>query len=115
MVTPAWVRSRSTPIALPDLLGYLVAVANCRRPRGHILDAGGPDADLRGDHALLRRSWSAAGRASSGAGAHAAAVVYWLRFVTSVPTNVARALVEGLKHDFVAHDDELRALVPRRL
>jgi len=40
---------------------------------------------------------------------------YWLRFVTSVPTSVARALVEGLEHDFVAHDAELRALVPRRL
>ena len=35
---------------------------------------------------------------------------YWLRFVTSVPTNVARALVEGLEHDFVANDTELRAL-----
>jgi hypothetical protein len=40
---------------------------------------------------------------------------YWLRFVTSVPTNVARALVAGLEHDFVADDAELRALVPRRL
>jgi uncharacterized protein YbjT (DUF2867 family) len=40
---------------------------------------------------------------------------HWLRFVTSVPTNVARALVEGLEHDFVADDAAIRALVPRRL
>ena len=32
----------------------------------------------------------------------------------SVPTSVARALVEGLEHDFVADDTELRELVPRR-
>jgi hypothetical protein len=32
-----------------------------------------------------------------------------------VPTNVAQALVEGLEHDFVADDRELRHLVPRQL
>ena len=31
-----------------------------------------------------------------------AVVTKRLRFVTSVPTNVARALVEGLEHDFIA-------------
>ncbi len=40
---------------------------------------------------------------------------YWLRFVTAVPTNIARALIEGLKHDFTAHPQELRRLVPQRL
>jgi uncharacterized protein YndB with AHSA1/START domain len=35
--------------------------------------------------------------------------------VTSVPTNVARALVEGLEHDFVANDARLRQLAPIRL
>ncbi len=40
---------------------------------------------------------------------------YWLRFVTAVPTNIARALIEGLKHDFNAHPQELRRLVPQRL
>ena len=40
---------------------------------------------------------------------------YWLRFVTAVPTNVARALIEGLKHDFTAHPEALRRLVPQRL
>jgi hypothetical protein len=32
-----------------------------------------------------------------------------------VPTNIARALIEGLKHDFSADDAELRRLVPQRL
>jgi hypothetical protein len=40
---------------------------------------------------------------------------YWLRFVTSVPTNVAQALVEGLEHDFIADDAPLRTLLPRPL
>jgi hypothetical protein len=32
-----------------------------------------------------------------------------------VPTNIAQALIEGLKHDFIADDAELRQLVPQRL
>ena len=116
MITPAWVRSRSTPIALPDLLAYLIAVAELPQAAGCVLDAGGPDAvtyeeimrcygRLVGRRPRILPVPVLTPRLSS----------YWLRFVTSVPTSVARALVEGLEHDFVAHDAELRALVPRRL
>jgi uncharacterized protein YbjT (DUF2867 family) len=116
MVTPAWVRSRSTPIALPDLLAYLIAVAELPQAAGLVLDAGGPEAvtyeeimrcygRLVGRRPRILPVPVLTPRLSS----------YWLRFVTSVPTSVARALVEGLEHDFVAHDAELRALVPRRL
>ena len=41
MITPRWVRSRSTPIALDDLLAYLVAVADIDAAAGQVLDAGG--------------------------------------------------------------------------
>ena len=40
---------------------------------------------------------------------------YWLKYVTSVPTNIARALIGGLKHDFSADSSALRALVPLQL
>jgi hypothetical protein len=38
-----------------------------------------------------------------------------LKYVTSVPTNVARALIEGLKHDFSADNSEISELMPQRL
>jgi uncharacterized protein YbjT (DUF2867 family) len=116
MITPSWVRSRSTPIALPDLLAYLIAVAELPGAAGQILDAGGPDAVTYED--IMRCYGRLVGRRTR---IVAVPVLtprlssYWLRFVTSVPTNVARALVEGLEHDFVADDAALRALVPRRL
>jgi len=116
MVTPSWVRSVSTPIALPDLLAYLIAVAALPEAAGRILDAGGPDAVTY--EQIMRCYGRLVGRQTR---ILAVPVLtprlssYWLRFVTSVPTNVARALVEGLEHDFVADDVELRALVPRRL
>jgi hypothetical protein len=40
---------------------------------------------------------------------------YWLKFVTAVPANIARALIGGLRHDFPADDADLRAVVPQRL
>ncbi len=116
MVTPSWVRSRSTPIALPDLLAYLVAVADIDDAAGRVLDAGGPDAVTYEE--IMRCYGRLVGRRPR---ILAVPVLtprlssYWLRFVTSVPTSVARALVEGLEHDFVADDAALRALVPRRL
>jgi uncharacterized protein YbjT (DUF2867 family) len=116
MVTPSWVRSRSTPIALPDLLAYLMAVAELPEAAGRILDAGGPEPVTYEE--IMRCYGRLAGRRPR---ILAVPVLtprlssYWLRFVTSVPTSVAQALVEGLEHDFIADDAALRALVPRRL
>ena len=40
---------------------------------------------------------------------------YWLGLITAVPANIARALIQGLKHDIPADDAALRRLVPQRL
>ncbi len=115
MVTPRWVKSVSTPIALDDLLAYLVAVADIDEAAGKTLDAGGPDTvtyeaimrcygDMVGRHPLIVPVPVLTPRLSS----------YWLRLVTSVPVGIAQALVEGLEHDFVAQDAELHRLVPRQ-
>jgi uncharacterized protein YbjT (DUF2867 family) len=116
MVTPSWVRSSSTPVALEDLLAYLVAIPDVDAAAGGTFDAGGPDTVTYED--IMRCYGRLVGRTVR---IIAVPVLtprlssYWLRFVTSVPTNIARALVEGLEHDFVADDAALRRLVPRQL
>jgi hypothetical protein len=40
---------------------------------------------------------------------------YWLDLVTSVPANVARALIDGLQHDVLAGDAALQKLMPFRM
>jgi hypothetical protein len=40
---------------------------------------------------------------------------YWLALITTVPANIARALIGGLKHDIPADDARLRELIPQRL
>jgi uncharacterized protein YbjT (DUF2867 family) len=116
MVTPKWVQSKSSPIALENLLHYLLRVADEPAAAGRVFDAGGPEymsyeemmlafGDVIGKRPrILRVPWLTP-RLSS----------YWLGLVTSVPANIARALIGGLKHDIPAHDAELRALVPQRL
>jgi len=114
MITPRWVRSRSTPIALDDLLAYLIAVADIDAAAGQVLDAGG--GEIVTYEQIMRCYGRRVGRhplilpvpvLSPGLSS------LWLRLITSVPVGIAKALVQGLEHDFVARDAELRRLVPR--
>jgi len=117
MVTPRWVRSLSPPIALENLLTYLVGVAFQPEAAGRIYDAAGPEQVSYED--MMRCLADVAGRRrpliypvpvlSPGLSS------YWLGLVTAVPSSIARALIGGLSHDFGADDTALRALVPQRL
>lgn len=117
MVTPRWVQAKSPPIALENLLTYLAQIPWIEEAAGCCYDAAGPETLTYGEMMCIlaeaagrRPPWIVpvpvlTPRLSS----------YWLRLVTSVPTNIARALIEGLRHDFEADDRELRRLVPQRL
>ena len=116
MVTPKWVQSMSSPIALSNLLVYLQRVATMPEAAGQIYDAGGPDymsyenmmrqfGAVVGRHPRILRVPVLSPRLSS----------YWLGLVTTVPANIARALIGGMKHDIPAHDEVLRRLVPQSL
>lgn len=116
MVTPKWVRSRTPPIALSNLLHYLVGLVDADAVDGAILNATGPEllsyqqqlerfaAHIGKRCPILPIPWLTP-RLSA----------WWLQFATSVPQPVARALVGGLKHDIPADDAPLRALLPQRL
>jgi hypothetical protein len=107
----------SPPIALDNLLEYMVRVAFLEAAAGGIYDAGGPEQLSYED--LMRTLADAAGKR------HPLIIpvpvltprlsAYWLGLVTAVPTSVAKALIGGLKHDFDADDAALRELVPQRL
>ncbi|MDE2966933.1 MAG: DUF2867 domain-containing protein [Chloroflexota bacterium] len=115
MLAPRWVGSRSQPIALDDLLDYLVGLLRLEDDRkSQVYDARGPETLTYAD--LLRQFGEVVGRRvrivplpvltprlSS----------YWLDLVTAVPANVARPLIDGLKHDLISDGpDELLGLIP---
>ncbi|MFO8153784.1 SDR family oxidoreductase [Thioalkalivibrio sp.] len=117
MITPRWVLAKSPPIALENLMGYLVRAPEVPATEGRILDAAGPEHLTYAE--MMRILAEEAGRRppriipvplltprlSS----------YWLRFVTAVPTPVARALIEGMRQDFIADNTEIHRLMPQEL
>ena len=116
MITPRWVQSRSTPVALDNLLDYLVGVARLPETEGRIYDVGGPEVltyeqlmrqygEIIDKRFLLLSLPVLTPRLSS----------YWLKLVTAVPTNIARALIDGLEHDVIAEDKAIRELIPLQL
>ena len=116
MVTPRWVKSRTQPIALEDLLDYLVRILDVPATVGRTFDVGGAETISYGE--MIREFARIAGRRviivpvpvltprlSS----------YWLDLVTAVPANIARPLIDGLRHDLMADDATIRALIPLTL
>ena len=105
MVTPRWVETRVQPIAVRDVLQYLVA-AIARTPDGHqVVEIGGPDvltyrelmlgyARARGLRRHLLPVPVLSPRLSS----------YWVNLVTPIPASIARPLVEGLTSEVVVRD-----------
>lgn len=110
MVCPKWVTTRCQPIALPDMVRYLVAAPGI--PAG-CYDVGGPDiltyeemmrryAAIAGRHRLILKVPVLTPRLSS----------LWLGLVTDLPASVGRPLVDGLSVEVIAGDDRIRSLVP---
>ncbi len=113
MITPRWVHSKSPPIALSDLMHYLVELATIDAAAGNTYDASGADvlsyaeiiqilARQLGKRRLIIPVPVLTPRLSA----------RWLWLVTSVPVNIARALVDGLRQDVTADNAALRQLVP---
>lgn len=116
LTPPRWVRSRTTPIALENLLYYLVELLNHPTDTHRVLEAAGPD------ELSYQQQFEHFMRIS---GRHRPLIpipfptrwisVWFLNVITSVPPTIAKALIQGLKHDLLADDRELRALIPQPL
>lgn len=105
MVTPRWVGTRTQPIAIEDVLSYLVEAADIDMPGGGVVEIGGPDrvsygelmreyARQRGLRRLMVPVPVLTPRLSS----------LWLGLVTPVYARVGRELVEGLRNETVVDD-----------
>jgi uncharacterized protein YbjT (DUF2867 family) len=117
MITPAWVRTRTQPIAIRNVLEYLAGCLENEATAGLTLDIGGPDvlsyaelftlyADVAGiprRHILPVPLLSP--RLSS----------FWVSLITPVPMTLARSLIEGLRNEVVCRNETIRQLVPQEL
>ncbi len=114
MITPKWVDTECQPIAVTDVLFYLVAALDTPAMTGKTLDIGGPDVVSYAK--IMREMASALGlrrrvvirvpvltpRLSS----------LWIHLVTPLKASIARPLAEGLRNRVVCRTDEAIRLMP---
>ncbi|MGM0416947.1 MAG: NAD(P)H-binding protein [Thermodesulfobacteriota bacterium] len=112
MITPKWVNTKTQPIAVDDVLSYLEASIDIKLEENVQVDIGTDATDFCG---LMRQAAASmelkrrliplpffSPRLSS----------YWLVFITQVPFNIASALVDGLKSETVATNDNAAKYFP---
>ncbi|MER5480121.1 SDR family oxidoreductase [Streptomyces sp. NPDC002734] len=114
MVTPSWVRTRIQPVAVRDVLRWLVGCARLPADVNRTFDIGGPDILTYRD--MMRGYAEVAGlpprvivpvpvltpRLSS----------HWVGLVTPVPASIAKPLTESLRHEVVCGEHDISRYLP---
>jgi uncharacterized protein YbjT (DUF2867 family) len=114
MICPRWVFTRVQPIAIDDVLDYLVAALETPESAGKIIEIGGSEVLTYGEmmlgyaHVRGLRRWLLAvpvltPRLSS----------YWVHIVTPIPAGIAQPLIKGLRNEVVVRDHTARDLFPQ--
>ncbi|AEE45524.1 SDR family oxidoreductase [Cellulomonas fimi] len=114
MTVPRWVDNRIQPIAIRDVLRYLVGAAAMPPDVSRGFDIGGPDVLTYRD--MMQRYAAAAGlrrRVVVGVGVLTPRLSsLWVSLVTPVPGGLARPLVESLVHEVVCDEHDIARWVP---
>ena len=114
MTTPRWVDNRIQPIAIRDVLRYLVGSAGMPPGVSRAFDIGGPD--VLTYRQMMQGYAAAAGlrrRVIVGVGVLTPRLSsLWVSLVTPVPAGIARPLVESLIHEVVCDEHDIAQWVP---
>ena len=114
MVTPKWVHTRIQPIAIRDVLRYLVACAALPAEVNRRFDIGGPDVLTYFD--MMQRYAAVAGlprrRVLPVPVLSPSLSSHWVGVITPVPASLARPLVESLRNTVVAAETDIKSYVP---
>jgi uncharacterized protein YbjT (DUF2867 family) len=114
MTTPSWVNNRVQPIAIRDVLRYLVGSATMPPDVSRTFDIGGPEV-------LTYRKMMQRYAAVSGLRQRVIVPVgvltprlssLWVSLVTPVPASLARPLVDSLIHEVVCSEHDIALYVP---
>lgn len=114
MICPQWVYTLTQPISIRNVLDYLVSALNVPESADKIFEIGGADvlsygqmmdgyAQVRGLRRLLIPVPVLTPRLSS----------YWVHWMTPIPAQISRPLIEGLKNEVTVRNDLAKQLFPK--
>ncbi|HEY3506457.1 MAG TPA: SDR family oxidoreductase [Actinocatenispora sp.] len=114
MVTPRWVGNRIQPIAIRDVLRYLVACATVPAGVNRAFDIGGPDILT---YVQMMRRYAVVAGLSRRVVLPVPVLTPWLsaqwvNLVTPVPRSIAVPLIESLVNEVVCQEDDIAGLIP---
>lgn len=114
MTTPKWVRVKTQPVGVRDVLRYLIGVLGEERALGRTFDICGPDVvsyedmfDIYCEEAGLRKRLLIPVPVLT-----PTLSSYWINLVTPIHASLARPLVDGLKNETVCREDSIKEIVP---
>ncbi len=113
MIAPRWVYTKTQPIAIRDVLSYLISALDTPASQGKVIEIGAPDvltyadmmmtyAHIRGLRRVIIRVPVLTPRLSS----------YWVHWMTPVSASVATPLIEGLRNELIVRDLSAKSLFP---
>ena len=116
LLCPKWVYTESQPIAIDNVLSYLIGCLETPESVGKSFDIGGPQivsyADLMRMYARVR-----------GLKRYIVGIpmvpfklsAYWVNLITPVPAGVVLPLAEGLRNKAVCRENNIRQMIPVNL
>ncbi len=113
MICPRWVYTKVQPIAIRNVLAYLITALETPESIGEIIEIGGDVvltygemmkvyAEERGLRRFLVPVPVLTPRLSS----------YWVHWVTPIPAKIAGPLIDGLRNEVVVRDDKAQRIFP---
>jgi uncharacterized protein YbjT (DUF2867 family) len=113
MVTPRWVRTRTQPIAIADVVRYLVGVLGHPDAIGRTFEVGGSEVLAYVD--MMKRVAAIEGRPLPIVQVPLltpALSSLWLSFVTDVDTQSGRNLIDSMVNEVIVRDTSIQQVVP---
>jgi tryptophan-rich sensory protein/uncharacterized protein YbjT (DUF2867 family) len=113
MICPQWVETCLQPIAIADVLNYLIAALVTPQSKNEIIEIGGSDVmsyrDMMQAYARFRHLNRLmisvpyfTPRLSS----------YWVHLITPVPASIAQPLIDGMHNELIVRDPKARDIFP---
>ena len=117
MTTPRWVRSLNQPIAIRNVIAYLIGCLEHEETSGKTYDIGGPDIltyrdllDIYAEEARLPKRLIVPVPVLT-----PTLSALWIHLISPVPASIAQPLTEGLTSDAVCTENRIQSIIPQKL